>query len=202
MECVAAGDRCRVPGGRIARVGLDRVWYRSGQAAAVLGKCLQNICRVWLLAAHVNDYSSINVDDAVDCRRNTVHTVRRVIHSVDQRGPGEIHLLHLLVRLHGPFVNVSGQVRAARHFTQSRVPTDPVPRTVTLHVNKNKRELVSVFSLDGFQTTRLAVERRSRGARQRQGDGLFAAEAGEPDRIVSNRPYRLTFVVLPHEQKR
>ena len=99
-------------------------------------------------------------------------------------------------------MNVSGNVRAVGNFTKPRVPTDPVPRTVTLHVNEDKRELVFVFSLDGFQAPRLEVERRSRGARQREGDGLFAAEAGEPDRIVSDRSYLLAFVVLFHEQNR
>ncbi len=92
-------------------------------------------------------------------------------------------------------MNVSGDVLAAGHFTGRGVPADPVPGTVTLHVNEDKRELVFVFLLDGFQAPRLAVERWSRGARQRDGDGFFAAKAGEPDRILSDRPCLGAFVV-------
>ncbi len=99
-------------------------------------------------------------------------------------------------------MNVSGKVRAAGDFARFRVPTDIVTQTVTLHVHEDKRELVLVFLLDGFQTPRLEVERRSRGARKRESDGLFAAEAGEPDRIVSDRPCLLALVVLFRKQNR
>ena len=194
------GTISAVPTGRIGRVGLDRVLFRTQQAAVVLDKHLQNIFRVWFLAAHMYGYSSIYVDYAVDCRRNTVRTVDRIVHSVNQRGPGEIHLLHLLIRLHGTFVNISGHVLAARHFTTPGVPSDTMPSTVTLHVNKEKRKLFFVFSLDGFQTPRLEVERWSCGARQRDGDRLSAAEAGEPDRIVPDHPSLDAFVVLSYAE--
>jgi len=99
-------------------------------------------------------------------------------------------------------VNISGHVLAVGYFTELCIPADPVPGTVTLDVNKDKLELVLVFSPDFFQTPRLEVERRSRGARQRQGDRLFAAEGRESDRIVSDRPGLFTFVVLFYDQNR
>ncbi len=77
-------------------------------------------------------------------------------------------------------MNVPGQVSAGGHFAGIRESADPVPCAVTLDVHENELDLVFVFSLDRIQATRLAVEGRSRGARKRQGDGLFAAEAGEP----------------------
>lgn len=202
MERIAVGDCCRMPTGRVARVGRDRVWFGARQATVVLGKLLQNIYRVWFLAALMYGYSSIYIDDAVDRRRNAVHTVDLVVHSVKQRRPGEIHLLDLLIRLHGAFVNISGHVLAVGRFAEPGVSADPVPGAVTSHVDEDKLELVLVLLPDFFQTPRLEVERRSCRARQRQRDRLFAAEVRESDRAVSDRPNLLAGSVLLYGQHR
>ena len=99
-------------------------------------------------------------------------------------------------------MNISGYVLAVGYFTAPGVPADPVPGTVTSHVNEDKLELVFVFLPDFFQTPRLEVERCSRRARQRKGDRFLAAEGREPDRIVSDHPCLFAFIVLFYAQNR